>query len=682
MPNFTYAIHIDTLLTGTFGGSIDNVADLVLDMAWQSGFDAPRGQLAQPSQATIRLENVDSGAPCAPFNYEYTGAEKLTNGNFSSWSAGAPTGWTKVGFAAPNAYLTQVGTNETYGGTGTGAANLYRVSGGAVSIRQTGLTIGRTYRAKVNITALGSDNVAGVCFADPAVGGETSPLYQTTGIKTWVFVAQGSEIELRLISTATANVTIDDVSVVEVCKYAMVAPGAAIRISSSDAYGIGTPLAQTVFWTGRISEINPTYDPQSGSIDGRAVTLVCEDPFADWMSAEYAPALMQNTTVDAVLGAILDEGIGLWPYQRGGFMLGVEGAAALDISATIAPTDSYRALDAGESLLPWVGDASDRDQGVSPYSYMQDVAAAELGRIFWGARNAQYAFHSRNHDAANTTPLLTVDNTLYDTLSLAYGTPIYNQVTVVYTERQIGAAGSVVWSADNLPIQIQAGGTRTFSARYRLTTEDTAQIAAINPIEPMALVDFIANTTSDGSGDDMSAFLTANVQWAANSAKVTITNSALKTVYLRVMQIRATPLIARPGEITLRDGESIFNNGLRPAAPLNLVYVDSADTAELLGHHLLGVYKTPMTFTTRISVVANRSSTTANMAFSLTVGNRIALTESGLGHDQDYIVVGEAHRVDATSKVHQVDYVLRPTARETYWRLDESMIGVDTRLAF
>lgn len=58
------------------------------------------------------------------------GSERVTNGDFENWTLGNPDGWNVVGESGTDPEISQVGSGELHGGTGTGSVNFYRTSGG------------------------------------------------------------------------------------------------------------------------------------------------------------------------------------------------------------------------------------------------------------------------------------------------------------------------------------------------------------------------------------------------------------------------------------------------------------------------------------------------------------------------------------------------------------------------
>ena len=140
-------------------------------------------------------------------NTPSVGAEVLTNGDFSSWTGDNPDGWTVVGESGSDPEVSEVGSGESHGGTGTGSANLYTSAGTSMGIRQYTLTLGTWYRAVVNVSAFSG---GGLRLIDNTTATDWGTV-TTTGTKTLVQRAK-TAFEFNLFRLNAINITVDDVS--------------------------------------------------------------------------------------------------------------------------------------------------------------------------------------------------------------------------------------------------------------------------------------------------------------------------------------------------------------------------------------------------------------------------------------------------------------------------------------
>lgn len=664
-----YNVKVDLLRTGTFAGTYDDISAYVTRVHWRAGMDSPRAVVSSPAIAEITLANADGA-----FSFDTLGSELITNGNFSSWTAGAPNSWTVVGTSAnPVRAVTQVDQSEAYGGTGTGAANLYHAGGvTTLRLRQTILTVGACYRASMNITALGSTNTQGLRFEVGTSSPATSITYQTNGTKTWDFIASNTVFAVGTVASVT-DATIDDVSVKQLAAYGLIRPGMLVKIATPTVIGIGF---ETVFYYGRIVQILPSIDAQSGQIDGRSVTLICECPMRELEHGEYLPPLKTNTTVDAALTDMFNTGLVTWPYDSSAWLVGVEGASRLDSTTVLAPDlSTYTLFDTGETTFAWLGDASDRGVGVTPLQYISDLMAAELGRFYWNPRTGKFHFDSRNSDNPLGTSL-TLAGTQIISWQLSYGEALANEFEIVYLAREIGAAGTVVWSYPDLPLTLRAGDTRLLNVRYVDVNNPETYIAAMDGLAPTYGTDYTANTQEDGAGYDVSSYVTVGVEFGATGAKLSIANLYTDTVYVHLLQIRATPLTSREATVTASNGDSIRRYGRRPYDALELRVIDNADYADAVANYLLRIYSTPATFARRVSFRVTPDTANDEPCISVMIGSKVTISESWSGHNRRYVIVGEEHAIEASTRDHVVTWTLKPMDRETSWLLDDSTFGV------
>jgi hypothetical protein len=141
----------------------------------------------------------------------FPGAELLDNGDFADWTGDDPDGFLVVNESIPNREISQVGSGEGQGGTGTGSCNLFSDSGTIVQIRdQNTLTIGKRYKI---ITVVSSFDAGGVLQITSGVAD-----YQTIssiGIFENEITANGVDVRLQTSNNTGTGYTVDSISVRE-----------------------------------------------------------------------------------------------------------------------------------------------------------------------------------------------------------------------------------------------------------------------------------------------------------------------------------------------------------------------------------------------------------------------------------------------------------------------------------
>lgn len=141
------------------------------------------------------------------------GPEMLINGNFADWTSDDPDDWV-VTENPPNQEVSEVGSGELHGGSGTGSCNLYTSDGSACLFQATPcIIVGETYRITVVISAIS----AGILNVTEGNGGQYEESFDSVGSHSFEFEALQVYHELDLVAgTYPLNVTIDSISMVRV----------------------------------------------------------------------------------------------------------------------------------------------------------------------------------------------------------------------------------------------------------------------------------------------------------------------------------------------------------------------------------------------------------------------------------------------------------------------------------
>ena len=203
MAQATWEFKIDTKRDGTYAASVDDLTSRLIGQAsFNVGMNEPFQSFAQPSQLSVVLDNIDGA-----FNPDVLGAELLANNAFATWSGDNPSSWTVTGEVASNPEISQVGATELHNGASTGACNIYSTSS-VVSISQTILTIGTTYKVTLDVSA-SAGSTGWIAVYDNAT--KVSPAYHNKGLYTFYFNATSTTF--KIASSGSVDMTIDSVSV-------------------------------------------------------------------------------------------------------------------------------------------------------------------------------------------------------------------------------------------------------------------------------------------------------------------------------------------------------------------------------------------------------------------------------------------------------------------------------------
>lgn len=651
-----YQVLIDTLRDAEFSGDYDDVTAFVQSINWQAGMADGYDEVSQPARLNMTLVNTDGR-----FNQDSAETELATNGSFGSWSGGAPVGWTVNGTT-----ISEVALGNGHGEGGAGACNFY----GTPSISQ---QITYTGRVRVSFTVEPRREGTLIVTITRADATEIVKRFPTAGIKTFDAYTDGTftlKIESAALGSGTPDITIDSVSVKSVGLYAgALTRGTLVKVKHGS----------TQLYEGKIVSLTPAL----GERGARTVTITAECPMLQLLDAEYKPPLLENTTLDVAFDDIFDRAVIAYPYAHLFWVLDVEGCAELGYSTRLyehASTD----FDTGNTTLDWVGDNQDRGQGVSVQGMVRDLMAAELGgRFFFDPCCGRFVFHNRHRDLLNTTVAATYTMDEFDSVSASYGEELVNSAVVTFEPREVGAAGTVLWSEEALPIRLEKLGKKEFQVRFRDADNEQAVVGGKDIMPMVPGVDYSANLAEDGSGRDLTGRLTVVVNASAGGAVISISNTYRKRAYIQTLQLRGTPLIRYPRKsVSYQDGDSIRRNEKLERA-YNIPAISDEAFATAAAQWLVARNKEAQTRIGQVMLTRDVDSVAGPLARA--IGDRIRITDDWSSYDRDHFIVGVRHEISGGLKnQHRITWILKPAFREDYWLLGtagRSEISINTLIA-
>lgn len=682
----TYKMEIDSERDGTFGASIDDITAYITgQVTWGAGLHDSFASIAQPATGTFQLSNT-SGA----FTQEsglLGGSELVTNGDFTNWTSDNPDNWTVSGESGSDPEVSEVGAGSAHSGTGTGACNIYSASS-SVYIQSSSFspTVGKRYLVSLEITYFWPADEGGIVVKNGTTA--ISPVYHTTGKKTFVFTAVDTTFRIYAAPGGDrTNMTIDNVSVIEVpLYYDALRSGTLCRFSVTDSsYGI----AETLF-IAPIASVALTI----GAAGERLVTVSLQDYNAGMLNAEYTPELILDATTDQPIKAVFDAPVTPIPYGENYWMLGREGSSELGETTTLYDHDATD-METGQTVFPYAGDLADKgaqQRGISPQMYLEDVVTGEAGgRLWYEMRTGKYTFHNRNHDPQQSASAVTLTAADWMAVDYRYGDDIINDLTVSYIPRKVGDANSVVWVSEETPFIMKPGDTRKITARYRENGTE-GKVGVLEGVVPQIDTDYTTNAQEDGSSQDLSKHLTVGCYFGAANGELWLANNSGYTFYVTHLQLRGVPLTQYDEQShQYTDANSIARHQHKPKN-MNMRMMDKS-LAEQYTSYIVNRYSEPMPKIASVTFSANASSANKTAGLTYGVGTRITVSDAWSTHDADYIVIGEEHTVsvgmsgtsDLTAYTHDIVWRLKPIARDVLWVLEESgksEMGITTRLGF
>ena len=453
-----------------------------------------------------------------------------------------------------------------------------------------------------------------------------------------------------------------------------------------------TPYGMTVL---RIVDIQ--FAP--GAFGGRTVTLALGDWHAELMSTIYDPPLTQNVTTGVAVAQPFAEGLIPLSYAKQYWIMGASELGA--DTALFGPGNAYSSFYPGSTVLDYAGNNIDRGNGVSLYSYIDEMCAAEMEGRFWletwpgpasvvtYAPRPRWRFMGRTDLAyryalaSNVT--IPASRFLQTGGEYEFSRTICNALEVTLYPRTTGAAGTVLAESGNA-FRIRAGEYREMTLRYRSPDYPDGSCTAVTIIQPVAGSDYTANEADDGSGADLTASLGLAIENRTNAAKLVLTNNGTADLYVTLLRVRGTPMVAlTPVTVEAVDAVSIRDYGLHRQS-LTIAGVDDIELVQAYADYYVARYKDPLARYRRIAFdfPVDTSDPLYRPALYL------PLFPAGLRITDDWIedvsgtrlhwVAGAHHVVDSATRTWQTTWFLEDFVQQGFWTIGDTAIGLDGQM--
>ena len=225
----------------------------------------------------------------------------------------------------------------------------------------------------------------------------------------------------------------------------------------------------------------------------------------------------------------------------------------------------------------------------SIWYWMKKIAEAENGRIFFD-NNGILQFWNRDHYINNQTPVFnyTFDSNISSLSFDISSNKVVNHVIVKAKPRQ-EQVNQIIWILQGYET-IPANS----SLDYEVSVDDPCTV--IN--QPTANADYLANTQSDGSGDDRTSSVTiTEFNATAQKATMKINNThPTDEVYITFFQVKGKPAtVIHEMEVEVKDTESteIYKDKV---LEIENDYIQDADDAEALAKRRVIELRDPLDF--------------------------------------------------------------------------------------
>ncbi len=211
--------------------------------------------------------------------------------------------------------------------------------------------------------------------------------------------------------------------------------------------------------------------------------------------------------------------------------------------------------------------------------------------------------------------------------------------------------------------------------------ETNTQVGGTETVDPQPFVDYVMNTSADGTGTDVTANFTVTSSRTAAGVRFTIVNNGSVAGFVTKLQQRGKAVKRTEVLVDSVVAGSYGDQLLEVAMPFQNNVNVGKDVADYLAKTLSQSYAN----LSSVRFLASRDSTHLLVAFGLEPGDRIAISESVIGLDfREYTINSVTLEVTPDHLVY-CSWGLEPASTQRFWMIGfagASEIGVTTVFGF
>lgn len=291
---------------------------------------------------------------------------------------------------------------------------------------------------------------------------------------------------------------------------------------------------------------------------------------------------------------------------------------------------------------------------------------------------------NRHHRALNPT----IEVTLLDTMIERQGfvTPgsrddIYSTVQVFVKPSRIDAAATtVLFSLQTASTLVQPGDVLdTIFGPYR-DPSNNDQIGGTAQVAPVATTDYLMNSVADGSGVNLTANFTVTASTTGLGVRFTIVNTGAVAGYITKLQLRGKGIYRYSAVVEVAVPNAYGSRAFQIDMPFQNDLNVGTDVATFLSQ----ILATPFAHISSVLFLANRTATLMGHAIVREPGDRIAVTETVTGLDDQFTINSVLLELLPGGQLY-CTWGLEPATANQYWLwgvAGSSEWGVTTLYAF
>jgi len=313
-----------------------------------------------------------------------------------------------------------------------------------------------------------------------------------------------------------------------------------------------------------------------------------------------------------------------------------------------------------------------QDEKTTVLSELQKLALSELGYIYQKA-DGVVVFESRiaRSKSSGVVDTFVDTSTLSDFDQGSERNDAVRKLQLITHVRKVDDVDTTVLFSLTSPFKVPASTTSTVLGPYRDPNQEAARVGGTDMRTPVAVTDYVANAKSDGSGEDLTAFVNLTVTFGGNGAKIEVENTTPKPAFLTKLQLRGRGIFDFQNVIAEAEDEATtIGNSLSVDMP----YQDDPILGGEAAIWLLTLYKDFDNMADSATVIVPRSDDTlADRVLTREISDRIGVVEQMTGFPSSpvevFFINSVALVIDQLDNI-SITWGLAPADRSEYWLLE------------
>jgi len=337
-------------------------------------------------------------------------------------------------------------------------------------------------------------------------------------------------------------------------------------------------------------------------------------------------------------------------------------ATVISSMSNLPPASS---LASGQSTFPTVFD-NVRDEQTTVLREINKLVISEMGYAYIKGSSSTgglFQFDDRHTRAKYGDSSASFNDTMAGLDVQRANDRIFNRIRLEANPRETSSAASVLFTLQSTP-SVAAGASIAFDGRYTDPSQRGAiRVGGASIVTPASTTDYTMNSASDGTGTDLTSSFTVSTSPGGNSISVAASNGSGTSGYITLFQVRGRVIaIKEPTTADQSSASSIATYG-ENVLSMSLPYQSDQNTATDLAVQMLAAWKDPKSIGKQVNIIGNVSDALMSQVLWRDVGDKVTITETVTGVDEDYFINGVELTIEALDRI-EAKWILIPSTAE------------------